>query len=430
MFRHSLFALSLICSMTIGVGNTNSLDRPKFNKCLMQINDKVIGYGDEKYLVMDYCMLSDEDIPSLRAYLDEHEDIAVLSLSHNNIGPKGAAQLAQLLSIAYLNISKNPIGSEGAKAIANNPILENINALNSDIGDEGAIALANNPHLKSLVLLNNPIGNDGFLALAQSSTLDTLWIGDLTAVAHESIAALEQNQKLTTLGLYYSNLGVDDASLIARMPNLTSLAMGYSDLGDEGAIALAANKRINFIDLSNANVGSQGAMAIAAMPGLEFVQLGNYEDTDFPFLANHIDDQGAKGLALNPHLSSIVLGGNQIGDEGALALSKNTTINILMLAHNRIGDAGAVALAHNRTLWYLDVAYNQIGIVGIEALLQNTYIDNIWLKGNPGSEDSGYIKKRLDVFEQIAKMHCLAYNKVFCNIPWTNKSLIKGHHHY
>lgn len=424
MFKNSVFALSLICSVTTCSGNANPLDHFKPNKCLTQVNDKVIDYGDVKFLVMDYCMLNDEDISSLRIYLNEHKDISVLSLSHNSIGPKGAAQLAQISSITYLDISKNPIGSEGALALANNTTLENINALDSGIGDEGAIALANNSQLKGLVLLNNPIGNDGFLALAKSTTLSTLWIGDLSTIAYESIAALEQNQKLSTLGIYYSNLGVNEASLIARMPNLTSLAMGYSNLGDEGAIALAANERINYIDLSNANLSSRGAAAIAAMTGLEFVQLGNYDEVGFPRVLNHIDDHGAEALASNSHLTSIVLRGNQISNEGAIALSKNATINILMLAHNNISDSGAVALAQNTTLWYLDVAYNHIGAAGIEALLQNTSIANIWFEGNPGSEHSGLIKRKLDVFEQITKMHCLAYDKVFCRIPFTSKSLI------
>ncbi len=412
--------------MTTPLGNANSLDVFKPNKCITQVNDKVIDYGDVKFLVMDYCMLNDEDIPSLRTYLEEHKDISVLSLSHNNIGPKGAAQLAQISSITYLDISKNPIGSDGAIAIANNSTLENINALDSEIGDEGAIALANNPQLKGLVLLNNPIGNNGFLALAKSTTLDTLWVGDLSTIAHESIAALGQNQKLSTLGLYYSNLGANEAKLIARMPNLTSLAMGYSNLGDDGAIALAANERINFIDLSNANVSSRGAAAIAAMPGLEFVQLGNYDDMDFPDLVNHIDDQGAEALAFNSHLSSIVLAGNQIGNEGAIALAKNREINILMLTHNYIGDSGAVALAQNTTLWYLDVAYNRIGTIGIEALLQNTHIATIWYEGNPGSTRGEFIKKKLAPFEQITKIHCLAYDKVFCKIPFATKSLLRS----
>jgi hypothetical protein len=66
-------------------------------------------------------------------------------------------------------------------------------------------------------------------------------------------------------------------------------------------------------------------------------------------LSGKIRDEGAKALAQNTTLTSLILQNNNIGDEGAKALAKNTTLTSLVEGNN-IGDEGAKALAQNTTL--------------------------------------------------------------------------------
>ena len=144
-----------------------------------------------------------KEIVQLRSFLTE------LYIHENQIGPRGAIQIAKLTDLTHLSISFNDIKDEGAIALAKglpklislrtggNHIskngaeviassLRNLEILRigiNEIGDEGAIAIANSiPNLKVLYMSTNGIGNAGAEHIAKLSSLTELqiWNNEIT----------------------------------------------------------------------------------------------------------------------------------------------------------------------------------------------------------------------------------------------------------
>jgi uncharacterized protein (TIGR02996 family) len=98
-----------------------------------------------------------------------------LSLDGNELGPDGAAELADVRfrKLERLSLGQNRIGSDGASALAQSPGLKSVQRLwlhANGIGVTGGEALVHSPNLKrvaQLVLEGNPIGAKLRQALAE-----------------------------------------------------------------------------------------------------------------------------------------------------------------------------------------------------------------------------------------------------------------------
>jgi uncharacterized protein (TIGR02996 family) len=98
-----------------------------------------------------------------------------LSLDGNELGPDGAAELADVRfrKLERLSLGQNRIGSDGAAALAQSPGLKTVQRLwlhANGIGVTGGEALVNSPNLRrvsQLVLDGNPIGAKLRQALAE-----------------------------------------------------------------------------------------------------------------------------------------------------------------------------------------------------------------------------------------------------------------------
>ena len=150
-------------------------------------------------------------------------------------------------------------------------------------------------------------------------------------------------------------------------PEISALYLYENQIGDEGAKALAANTTLTTLVLGRSCIGDEGAKALAANTTLRAIEL----------TGNHIGDEGAKALAANTTLTSLNLSRNHIGDEGAKALAANTTLCAIELTGNRIGDEGAKALAASKSpLRTIEMTGNHIGDEGAKAVTANATVNS------------------------------------------------------
>lgn len=201
---------------------------------------------------------------------------------------------------------------------------------------------------------------------------------------------------LTSLSLWYTEIGDDDARALATLTGLTSLSLRYAKIGDEGARALATITGLTSLSLGNNRIGNEGARALATLTELTSLSLryngiGNEGAralatltglTSLDLASNPIEDEGAQALAALTGLISLDLGSNRIGPDGARALATLTTLTSLDLANNRIGDEGARALAALTKLTSLTLRYNGIGDEGARALAALTELTSLDLGSN------------------------------------------------
>ncbi len=112
------------------------------------------------------------------------------------------------------------------------------------------------------------------------------------------------------------------------------LCLGLSNIGTEDAKLIAANTTITTLHLASNHIGIDGIRALAA----------NKSITTLYIAGNYIGDEGARVLSANTMISTLDISGNQIGNEGAKALAVNNTITTLYFSLNWIGDTGIIAL--------------------------------------------------------------------------------------
>lgn len=114
-------------------------------------------FGGQFYLNLSRENLTDDDMPALCLFLNEHPTIVSINLSNNHIGERGtkilACKLNVTLHVTSLDISNNYLGPNGAKHIVsmiltNMPYLNQLRISYCRIGTEGAKSLG------SLVNLN------------------------------------------------------------------------------------------------------------------------------------------------------------------------------------------------------------------------------------------------------------------------------------
>jgi hypothetical protein len=150
--------------------------------------------------------LDDEWMERFEPVLGQYHELAELNLNSNNIGPKGAKILANVLqgsNFICLHLFGNNIGAEGAKYIAQVlaqcPNLAELILSKNNIGDEGASYIANAlvqsvqcPKLAALDLSNNNISDEG-------------------AKSFEKVLCNAQCSSLTDLNLDHNNISEEAA---------------------------------------------------------------------------------------------------------------------------------------------------------------------------------------------------------------------------
>jgi len=130
-------------------------------KALLE-GDKVKFGSDIKDVFLSYAGLEEEEVLNMLKEVQE-SNIAVLNLSHNKVGDKGAKLLAEILNTTKLQelyLWSTNITDEGYKALSN--------------------ALSNNNTLSTLQLRSNPVTADALSHLAKSlQSNSTLRVLDL-----------------------------------------------------------------------------------------------------------------------------------------------------------------------------------------------------------------------------------------------------------
>lgn len=105
----------------------------------------------ESSLYIDNAGMNDEDVPSLVAALNAKPSITILSLDYNNIGDKGAEELAKLKYVSYLILDRNNIAS-GVYNLASNETFEMIRLKSNNISEDDLIPLLKIQRKKQVTL--------------------------------------------------------------------------------------------------------------------------------------------------------------------------------------------------------------------------------------------------------------------------------------
>lgn len=231
-----------------------------------------------------------------------------LDLSECNIGPVGAAALAQCIKGEDSNVgdirtnrislllNNNSLGSLGiqnlSSAICGQSVLSSLLLQNCDIGDEGvllltqAVTLSNSTGLSILDLSKNGISAVGSTALA-----DTLWNTE-NEVAWKT---------LSDIRLAGNPLGEDG------IKNLTGSLRQRDSAG--------GNTIVKLLDLCQTGGGNEGAAAALRCGNLTSLRVFN----------NKLGSEGFQQLRPllrggHPSLESLDLGGNDAGEDAVVGL--------------------------------------------------------------------------------------------------------------
>ena len=297
--------------------------------------------GDEKGMIAcSDTEIGDDGAIALAKIIEANpEKIMSVFASGCGIGAEGIKALCKALGtceeVMMVDVGNNPIGPEGGEALgelAGSGSICNLVCGSCSLGDEGISSLckgieAGAPEtLSRLNIDSNGMGSDGLAALA-SMLADNKSIGALV-IGGNSL----EGEGLERFAASYE---------ISETLEMVSLAGG--SLGDEGLAAivsaLAYNKSVYELDLSDCGIGSEGAGFIAG------------------------------AFSENTSLADVNLSGNPIGDDGATALvdliGANTKIEVLGLSGCGIGPEGGAALAAackaSETLSDMNLADNDVG---------------------------------------------------------------------
>lgn len=301
------------------------------------------------------------------------EKIKRLDLGHNSFGCLGAAALEMCARTSHafenlevLDVSNNGMGPSGIAALARGMFVAR---RDSKLGT---------PNLSELNLEGNPIGAAGARAVARAS----LAVDD----EMEGTAVSNHAASLRMLGLGSTRLGVVGAAAVAwaikqngTLSNVVALDLSANDIGESGAALNVSGRDVVFggceygediegikdTDIENDTMDASNSSSV-------------YSPRDESALASLAFD-----LASAPALRSLDLGYNSLGCVGAciiaeaVASRKIDGVFMLDLRRNSIGDTGANALASALSsscatatdfLSSVDLRSNAIGEAGLEAL--------------------------------------------------------------
>ncbi len=294
-------------------------------------------------------------------------NVHILNLSLNSIGPEGTTHLCQSLQgishqLLTLNLGHNNIGVEGALAVAQclqaNQSLCELDLSNNNIQDTGTEAicesLKNNSKLQTLSLASNDIGTSGCLAIASllgqhviTSSLSLNhshdFIGPEGTAHHHSLQGI--SHQIMVLNLGHNNIGVEGALAVAKClqesQSLCELDLSNNNIQDTGTEAICEslknNTKLQTLRLASNSIGTPGCLAIGKM--LEIC---------------------------GKSLVTLDLSRNKFSDDGTLCLDRGVrccvSLQQLHLNSNGIGEVGVKALAESLAvatdLRHLDLRYN------------------------------------------------------------------------
>ena len=273
MMKKMIFGLILSTSLiTSPLFANTKLPTDQFG-CLQQMEKRVVdGWGVEKMLSLESCMLRNEDMPTITSFLAKRPDVqgldldnnigitsegyetlaasnlTYLSLNNNFVHDKEAIEISKITSLTFLYADHNFIGAEGSTALAKLPSLKVISLADNDIEDAGVSAFAKNPSLVVLFVDNNGISSQGASTLAPSGTL--------------RLISLENNF-----------IGNNGAIELANNSDFDILLLSGNHIGDKGAAALANKSKASYFDLDHNDLGNQAAFAFANSPNVQAINV-------------------------------------------------------------------------------------------------------------------------------------------------------------
>lgn len=304
-----------------------------------------------------------------------------LTLSHHEIGPEGALQLAKAAfrpKLRRLVLTGERIGTEGLSAILAADDFECLRALDlsdNDLDGDAVEKLARCRSLRTLEELNLHDNRDaayGLPALAEATFAESLRVLDVSKMDPHPEDVI--------------------AFMRGRFAHLESLDISSSQIDRSGFDRLADTdwiQGLRELSLHYNNLDASSAERLAAIPFTRLAKMTLYN--------NALGDAGMEALAASAHfaaLEELDLRTCSIGVRGAQALAKSRAfpkLKRLLLSDNDIGFGGAAALAKakNFALESLWVETASVGVKG-KKLLQERYGDKMEFCGpDPDDESTG-----------------------------------------
>lgn len=421
-----LVSLSLQSGRGVGDEGAKALARALHDAvpCLKTLNLSGNNLGPEAAAAIAGALMKVQDEPLSMPQLASGCALEELDLAGNHIGSDGACSLAGALvevgcpRLKKLDLTHNVIGPRGAAAVAEIFLGQ---ALRGE-GDGNHSAHRRHSYqrgyaLEELNLRHNGIGDSGASAIAsaiteaarlRAKTSSPLMSGQSSFVSPGLLDdARYEPHCLRALRLGFNGISAVGAQSLSEALNAAVRAARLS-LGDDAAKDAPCVRELDFACNS---IGPDGAKALAkALDGLEELDLGN----------NGIGDGGikwlAKALKENTTLRKLIVSGNNVTAEGtfwvAESLSTNQDLRHLDLGSNEIGDAGAKDIAEdlrdNTGLHSLILRRNGIGDEGALELCSaldpisrdmhqqktNAYLTELSLRGNLISDKAAIEVKR------------------------------------
>nr|XP_032801373.1 leucine-rich repeat-containing protein 34-like isoform X1 [Petromyzon marinus] len=276
-----------------------------------------------------------------------------LNLRCNLIADDGAEAIASLLQeescwLTSLDLSLNDIGPRGARALGQvlqtNRSLMSLNLAGNKVGEEGGVSLATalqtNVGLRSLDLHHCDLGTDSIIAFS-------------TALSYNS-SVEELNLSRPLLFSLQEETTVHVARMLRANRALRTLRLAKHGVRDFGARrlseALASNSSLTHLDLSCNLMARDGAASLALL------------------------------LKQGSSLRVLDLGFNRIGDAGVTALARavgssgRSPLHTLVLVSNGATGEGlrelAVAMTTNRTLRSVHIWGNKLDRVACQVFAE------------------------------------------------------------
>lgn len=270
-----------------------------------------------------------------------------------------------------LNLEGNQIGDKGAVELAKNTVLERLNLWGNEITDKGTKCLANNMTLVTLDLDSNPLGqgvvnNFILVRLKQYDRSCYSKLRNLKLQGHK----LEPSSRLLARKVeegYIEKPTIEESLELLKNndPNLTELDLSNQRLGDEFVVNLSGilkkNRYLTSLNLRRDCIRDYGAIALALNTRLVSLDLSE---------GSRIGNSAAISLAQSETLKILNLTASWYGTRiGLAALAGSKTVTQLFLAHNNIDDRDMTVFLKNTTLTRLDYNFKK-KLLGIKSGIQ------------------------------------------------------------
>ena len=277
-------------------------------------------------LTLELSECSDDGATHLAEFMRANYSLTSLSLRLNNVGERGAMQLAGALRHSRL------------KHFA--IYATQLDLHDRSIGDRGAAHFAGEitgcRELKTLCIAQSGVTNTGVQSL---------------------LSALDVNEAITALHLQFNKIDGHGAASLAlfliRTKSLRELILdGNRNIGNSGtkelALALCRNNSLEVLSLKSCGVGQLGAERFATTLR-ENSTLTELDLSGNGGIGNDALELISRGLKSNQALEKLHLSSCEVSDEGcghiADALQENRVLTELHLEKNEISDSGILVLA-------------------------------------------------------------------------------------